>query len=250
MYAIIGGTGLNSLSGLVGIEQHTIDTPYGLPSGAISTGIYHQQKVCFLARHGQPHSIPPHKINYRANMHALKQLGVTDVIAINAVGGIHSHMPPKALSVPDQIIDYTWGREHTFYDGTNGELGHIDFTEPYTQTIRKGLIQAARLADIEILPCGVYAATNGPRLESAAEVMRIKQDGGDMIGMTGMPEASLAIELELKYACLALSVNWAAGLHGLSPITMEEIKASLESGIQSIEKVLATYLSQTTDKQC
>lgn len=249
MYAIIGGTGLNSLSGLVEGDQHTIDTPYGFPSGAISTGMYHQQKVCFLARHGRPHSIPPHKINYRANMYALKQLGVTDVIAINAVGGIHSHMPPKALSVPDQIIDYTWGREHTLYDGANGQLEHIDFTEPYTQTIRKGLIQAARQADIEILPCGVYAATNGPRLESAAEVMRIKQDGGDMIGMTGMPEASLAIELELRYACLALSVNWAAGLHGLSPITVEEMAVALESGIQSIEKVLAAYLSQKTDKQ-
>lgn len=176
-------------------------------------------------------------------MYALKQLGVTDVIAINAVGGIHSHMPPTALSVPDQIIDYTWGREHTFHDGTNGELGHIDFTEPYTLSIRKGLIQAARLAEVDILPCGIYAATNGPRLESAAEVMRIKQDGGDMIGMTGMPEASLAIELGLRYACLAVSVNWAAGLHGLNPITMEEIRASLETGIRSVEKVLASYLN-------
>lgn len=243
MYAIIGGTGLNALSGFTARDTHSMDTPYGAPSGLLSTGIYHGQQVCFLARHGQPHSIPPHKINYRANMYALKQLGVTDVIAINAVGGIHSHMPPTALSVPDQIIDYTWGREHTFHDGTNGELGHIDFTEPYTLSIRKGLIQAARLAEVDILPCGIYAATNGPRLESAAEVMRIKQDGGDMIGMTGMPEASLAIELGLRYACLAVSVNWAAGLHGLNPITMEEIRASLETGIRSVEKVLASYLN-------
>lgn len=247
MYAIIGGTGLNTLSGFAENDKHTIDTPYGLPSGVVSTGIYHNTEVCFLARHGQPHSIPPHKINYRANMYALKKLGVTDVIAINAVGGIHSHMPPKALSVPDQIIDYTWGREHTLHDGTNGELGHIDFTEPYTQAIRKGLIQAARQVDIDVLPCGVYAATNGPRLESAAEVMRIKQDGGDMIGMTGMPEASLAIELGLRYACLALSVNWAAGLHGLTPITMDEIAAALESGIQSVDKVLEAYLSDSNN---
>lgn len=247
MYAIVGGTGLNALSGFAESDRHTVDTPFGQPSGSIVTGAYHGRDVCFLARHGQPHSIPPHKINYRANMFALKQLGVTDVIAINAVGGIHSHMPPEALSVPDQIIDYTWGREHTVHDGTSDELGHIDFTEPYAQSIRKGLIQAARRANIEVLPCGVYAATNGPRLESAAEVMRIKQDGGDMIGMTGMPEASLAIELGLKYACLAVSVNWAAGLHGLAPITMQEIKAALANGIVSVEQVLAAYLSSTTE---
>jgi len=242
MYAIIGGTGLNQLSEFELQQAHELTTPYGKPSGLISTGIYQGESLCFLARHGQPHAIPPHKINYRANMHALKQLGVTDIIAINAVGGVHSHMPPKALAVPSQIIDYTWGREHTFCDGTNGQLGHIDFTEPYTQSIRKGLIDAARNEGIDVLPCGVYAATNGPRLESAAEVMRIKQDGGDMIGMTGMPEASLAIELQINYACLAVSVNWAAGLHGLAPITMEEIRTAMLDGIKSVEIVLANYL--------
>jgi 5'-methylthioinosine phosphorylase len=247
MHAIIGGTGLNQLSAFKAEQTHSIDTPYGRPSGNITTGMYHGVEVCFLARHGQPHSIPPHQINYRANMHALKELGVSDVVAINAVGGIHSHMPPKALAVPDQIIDYTWGREHTIYDGSGLALQHVDFTEPYTQSIRKALIQAARKAEIDILPCGVYAATNGPRLESAAEVMRIKQDGGDMIGMTGMPEASLAVELKLNYACLALSVNWAAGLHGLNPISMEEVKKALEEGIASVEKVLATYLEGFKD---
>lgn len=246
MYAIIGGTGLNQLATFEHGQSHTITTPYGAPSGSVITGTYAGVDVLFLARHGQPHAIPPHKINYRANMYALKQLGATDVIAINAVGGVHSHMPPKALAVPSQIIDYTWGREHTFCDGTNGELGHVDFTEPYTQVIRKALIDAARHEKVDILPCGVYAATNGPRLESAAEVMRIKQDGGDMIGMTGMPEASLAIELDLNYACLAVSVNWAAGLHGMAPITLEEIREAMLDGIQSVEKVLTQFLKAST----
>jgi len=245
MHAIIGGTGLNQLGNFELKEDCNLDTPYGAPSGIFQKGTLAGKDIVFLARHGQPHNIPPHKINYRANMHALMQLGVKDVVAINAVGGIHSHMPPTALAVPDQIIDYTWGRQHTIYDGSDGKLGHIDFTEPYTQSIRKGLITAARDQNIDILPCGVYAATNGPRLESAAEVMRIKQDGGDMIGMTGMPEASLAIELELNYACIAVSVNWAAGLHGLEAITMEEIREALESGIKSVEAILSQYLSTT-----
>ena len=241
MYAIIGGTGLNTLPGFKETERHKVETPYGETSCDVVVGHYANTKLCFLARHGQPHNIPPHRINYRANIMALKQLGVRRIIAVNAVGGIHSHMPPKALAVPDQIIDYTWGREHTIYDGSNYELDHIDFTEPYTQTLRKELIKSAHAQNIDILPCGVYAATNGPRLESAAEVMRIKQDGGDMIGMTGMPETSLALELGLEYACLAVSVNWGAGLHGLEPITMDEIREALDQGMSSVIKVLKHY---------
>lgn len=244
MYAVIGGTGLNNLPGIEETELKRADTRYGKPSGVLQVGKLNAVEICFLARHGQPHSIPPHKINYRANIAALKDAGVSAIIAINAVGGIHYQLGPSHLSIPDQVLDYTSNRDHTIYDGSDDVLDHIDFTEPYTQSLRKTLIACAKQAGKKVLPCGTYAATNGPRLESAAEVMKIKQDGGDMIGMTGMPEAALAREMGLDYACIAVSVNWGAGLHSLEPISMAAIETAMEKGMASVDAILAEFFAR------
>lgn len=238
MLGIIGGTGLNTFDEFELIEERRLDTPYGNPSTLCQIGRLNDTEICFLARHGQPHSIPPHAINYRANIYAMREIGVVRVLGINAVGGIHDHLAPGEIAIPDQILDYTYSRDHTFYDGSSPQLEHIDFTEPYSQPLRKALLCAAKSARINVLPGGTYAATQGPRLESAAEIIRIREDGGDMVGMTGMPEAALAREAGLEYASIAVSVNWAAGLCGLAPITMEQIKKALVSGMKNVHAVI------------
>jgi len=242
MIGIIGGTGLTTLPGFETNSSDWLNTPYGEPSSAISIGTLTGQKLAFLSRHGNPHSIPPHLINYRANIAALKQIGVTRLIAVNAVGGIHAKLGPAEVSIPDQIIDYTYGREHTLYDAQAEALEHIDFTHPYSEELRQQLCQCARTENVHFLDGGVYAATQGPRLESAAEIQRIKRDGGDMVGMTGMPEAALARELDIQYASIALSVNWCAGLTE-SLITMEDIRLALEAGMNKITLILQRFIS-------
>lgn len=242
MIGIIGGTGFNSLNDVNISEQKWIDTPFGEPSSALSFGEFGNKKLVFLARHGAPHKFAPHLINYRANLSALKQVGVKQVIAINAVGGIHPDLGPTALAIPDQIIDYTYGRASTIYDGCHVEsVDHVDFSFPYTQSVRQSLLKAAALANITILGEGTYGATQGPRLETAAEIKRMQQDGCDMVGMTGMPEAGLARELGLDYACIALSVNWAAGLTS-DIITMKEIEAAVEQGMSKVHQLLMEFL--------
>jgi len=242
MLGLIGGTGLNQLKGL-SIEEHRwVETPYGEPSAALSFGELNGCPVVFIARHGDPHRIAPHLINYRANMSALKQVGVTSVLAINAVGGIHESLGPSEVAIPDQIIDYTYGREHTLYDGIHSEsLEHVDFTFPYTEAIRRLLITAAKESGVSVLERAVYGATQGPRLESAAEIRKYRNDGCDMVGMTGMPEAVLARELELNYACVALSVNWAAGLSD-SIITMDDIHLAVDQGMGKVHQIITAYL--------
>lgn len=248
MLAIIGGTGLDTLPGFVPGRQLSVRTPYAQAPLLLSCGqIGNSAEVVFLPRHGVGHTLPPHKINYRANLYALREAGVKAVLAVNAVGGIHMELGPGAIAVPDQIIDYTWGREHTFFDGDfsgfdspdrfSAAVTHIDFTEPYDAALRKLLIESAARCDISICTRGVYAATQGPRLETPAEVRRIERDGGDMVGMTGMPEAALAREAGLAYACLALSVNYAAGL-GSGAITVEAIREVLASGMGQIQHIL------------
>ncbi len=235
MLAVIGGTGLNQFEGLEIVESKWFSTPYGDPSAAIQFGTLAGKDVVFMARHGEPHKIPPHLINYRANISALQQAGVSKIIAVNAVGGIAESFGPAKVGVPDQIIDYTYGREHTFFDGD--QLEHVDFTFPYSETLRALLIDAAQQQGIEIVPVGVYGATQGPRLETAAEIQRCKRDGCTMVGMTGMPEAVLARELGIDYACLALSVNWAAGITQ-AVITMEEIQAAIDAGMEQVRRIL------------
>lgn len=242
VHAIIGGTGLTELPGLTLDEALPFETPYGPPSADILRGTYAGQEVLFLARHGRPHRIAPHQVNYRANMWALKQAGAQAVIAVNAVGGIHAAMGTGHLCVPHQIIDYSYGRDHTFFEGDIEHVTHVDFSYPYDETLRQRLIASLDAERFLFSSHGVYGCTQGPRLETAAEIARMERDGCDVVGMTGMPEAVLARELGLSYACLALVVNPAAGkTRGI--ITMAEIETALAEGIGKVRAVLARALA-------
>ncbi len=231
--AIIGGTGLTRLQGLEITQHKALQTPYGEPSAALVVGTLHGREVVFLARHGDNHTIPPHRVNYRANLWALKHLGISRVISVCAVGGITQDTGPGVIVIPDQVIDYTWGRAHTLYEDGLDAVTHIDFTEPYCEALRQELLTAAARAGIDVLDKGTYGATQGPRLETAAEIDRMDRDGCDIVGMTGMPEAALARELELCYAACAVSANAAAG-RGPGPITMAEIEATLVEGMARV----------------
>ncbi|MEY3808357.1 MAG: putative S-methyl-5-thioadenosine phosphorylase [Pseudomonadota bacterium] len=237
--AIIGGTGLTQLGELNIIKREQLITPYGAPSAEFVTGELNNVQVIFLARHGNPHSIAPHKINYRANIWGLKQLGIKHIIAIAAVGGITGEMAPAHIAIPDQIIDYSYGRLHTFFE--EDAVTHIDLTYPYSQKLRARLISAAAKANIKISPLGVYGCTQGPRLETAAEIMRMERDGCDLVGMTGMPEAALAKELEMEYAGISVVANWAAG-KAEGEITMAEIERHLHKGMANTAKLLQAFV--------
>jgi len=242
--AIIGGTGLTNLNGLL-IERHEIiKTPFGEPSGPLTFGVLNGQPLVFLARHGYSHHLPPHRINYRANLWALQQAGVRRVIAVAAVGGITR--PPCAVVVPDQIVDYTHGREATFFDGHESGVRHIDFTEPYCGELRQALLAAAEMAQIPVHDGGVYGATQGPRLETRAEIERMRRDGCDLVGMTGMPEAVLAAELEICYASLSVVANWAPGVEQ-GPISMDEIRANLDVGLADARLLIERLLQDPID---
>jgi 5'-methylthioinosine phosphorylase len=245
-YAIIGGTGLTEFTELVNTIIHTdITTELGKPSGDIVEGELHGQRLLFLPRHGNPHAVAPHLINYRANLLALQQLGADEIIAINAVGGIHSHAIAGHISVPKQIIDYTAGREHTFFDGTFKPLDYIDFSYPYDEALRQKLIDVLSQQGLKkgFSGDGVYGATQGPRLETIAEVKRLENDGCDLVGMTGMPEAALARELNIPYASLCLVVNPAAG-KSVGLIPMDEIRSVLSSGMAEIKMILKVLCQQ------
>ena len=241
--AIIGGTGLARIEELSLVSSEPLVTPYGAPSAPLIKGELAGKQVIFLARHGNDHTIPPHKINYRANIWALKSVGVTEIIAVAAVGGIHADISPKKIIIPDQIIDYTHDRKHTFFEENLSAVTHIDFTYPYSEVLRKRLQQASKDCGIHVYNGGVYGATQGPRLETAVEVSRMERDGCDIVGMTGMPEASLARELGLNYACCALSVNWAAGKSG-NEITMQEIEQAIEVGMVDVKSILVSTVSR------
>ncbi len=235
--AIIGGTGLTTLKNLVITGRQILATPYGEPSGPLIFGTLGGQEVVFLARHGAQHTIPPHRVNYRANLWALKNIGAQHIIALAAVGGITPALAPGRLAFPEQIVDYTWGRVHTFFEDGGSPVAHIDFTDPYCAGLRATLLQAAATAALDYHPGGVYAATQGPRLETRAEIDRLERDGCDMVGMTGMPEAALARELELCYAACALVVNWAAGRGG-GVITMQDIEHHLAVAREQVLRLL------------
>tara|TARA_R110001599_G_scaffold325504_1_gene537660 strand:- start:32888 stop:33637 length:750 start_codon:yes stop_codon:yes gene_type:complete len=240
---IIGGTGLSELRGLRITAAHAPTTPYGEPSAAVSEGTLGETRIFFLQRHGDSSSIPPHKVNYRANVWALQSLGVSEIVAINAVGGIAADMQPGTLVIPDQLIDYTWGREHTFDDGSSGQLQHIDFTEPYDRDLREALVSVAGAAGIACEAAGVHGVTQGPRLETAAEVRRMAADGCGVVGMTGMPEAALARELGLAYATICMVVNPAAGL-GDEPISLAMMHDILQREASVVADLLKALLAQ------
>lgn len=240
-FAVIGGTGMTEIEGLEVIHREVVHTPYGEPSGPITHGMIAGKRIVFLARHGYTHTIPPHKINYRANLWALKSLGVEKVVAIAAVGGITPAMQPTRLVIPDQIIDYTYGRGHTYFEEGLSHVTHIDFSWPYCEDMRNALLSAAECANLDVVARGTYAATQGPRLETAAEIARLERDGCDLVGMTAMPEASLARELELCYASCAVVANWAAGKEN-AEITMEDIRQNLVVGMANARALLRALI--------
>ena len=241
--AVIGGSGFSSLPGLVPLETIPIQSPYGLPSGPAIRGRLGDRELLFLARHGGDQMIPPHDVNYRANIDGLRQCGAEWVVGLGAVGGIGQPYGPGVLAVPDQLIDYTYGRAHTFFTaGTGGkEVNHIEFTEPYCEQLRQALLHSGAAAGLSPMDGGTYGATQGPRLETAAEVRRLERDGCDLVGMTGMPEAALAREAGLCYACLAFVVNWAAG-KGSGTSLLSEMHCNLDLCIQGVVSVLETLV--------
>lgn len=208
-YAIIAGSGFSGL-GENSAPQH-VDTDYGKPSSPVRQLDFSGRPVLYLARHGDQLNIPPHQVNYRANLKALQQLGADRVIALNTVGTVHREHHPGQLAIPGQLLDYTWGRDHSYQSAEAAQLEHIDFTEPFDREIRSASLRAATEAGVECHDGGIYAATQGPRLETSAEVDRLERDGASFVGMTAMPEAALAAELGMRYACLSLIVNFAAG---------------------------------------
>lgn len=236
--AVIGGTGLDRIPGFVveGREQRA--TAYGAPSAPLVTGRLGSARLVFLPRHGEDHRLPPHRINYRANIAALRAAGATDVVGVTAVGGIAATAGPGAIVIPDQLIDYTCDREHTFSDGLDGPVTHVEFGEPYDGRLRQRLLAAGARLGLPLVAGGVYGATQGPRLETAAEIRRMARDGCTVVGMTGMPEAALAREAGLCYATCSLVVNWAAGLDP-APITMDAISRELEAGMARVLDLIA-----------
>ena len=244
--AIIGGTGLYRLADLRAAESHQPVTRYGAPSGPIHIGMLAGKRVAFLARHGEGHSVPPHRINYRANLAALKAVGAQRVLALNTVGGITEGYGPRMLGCPDQLIDYTWGRVSTLCEEAGTDVLHVDFGDPYTPAFRADVMAAAARAGVRMVDGGCYGATQGPRLETKAEIARMRRDGCDLVGMTGMPEAGLARELGLEYACIAIVANWAAGA-GPDPdeqITLEEVLANVDAASANLGSLLSALLSR------
>jgi len=248
--AIIGGTGLSKIKGLEVVRHQVISTPYGEPSGPLTIGRMAGFDVVFLPRHGYNHRIPPHQVNYRANMWALKELGVSRVLAVAAVGGIAEDMGPGVVCVPDQLIDYTWGRPSTFFEGDLESVTHVDFTYPYDQPIRESILAAARECDLDIVDGGTYGATQGPRLETAAEIGRLERDGCTVVGMTGMPEAVLAREIGIRYASLNVVANWAAGKNDGQTVEMSEIEATLDETMVQVRGVLSHLLERRDEAVC
>ena len=241
--AIIGGTGVYRLASLQDVQAVQGDTPYGPPSGPVRVGTLAGRRVAFLARHGEGHSLPPHRVNYRANLWQLKSIGAQRVLAINTVGGITERFGPRVLALPDQLIDYTWGRTASFWDGEGGEVLHVDFGDPYTPSLRDAVRDAAARASVTLVDGGCYGAKQGPRLETRAEIARMRRDGCDLVGMTGMPEAGLARELGLDYACLAVVANWAAGCGDDAEITLADVLANVDAASAGLPPLLQSLLT-------
>ncbi len=245
MLGIIGGSGLSQLANLELPRRQAVRTPYGEPSGPLTLGSMGGQQVVFLARHGYGHNIAPHEVNYRANLWALRAAKVDAVISVASVGGIRRELGPGAIVIPHQIVDYTWGRAATFFEGAGTQVTHVDFTHPYSANLRARLLAAARAAGEAAVDGAVYAATQGPRLETAAEINRLERDGADLVGMTGMPEAALARELGLDYAAIAVVANYAAG-RGESEheISLERIATVLEEAMGRVRRIIDQLVRQ------
>ena len=244
MLAIIGGSGLTKLANLDVTHREVMRTPYGDPSGAVTFGQLGGQPVAFLARHGYGHTIPPHEVNYRANLWALHKIGASGVVSVASVGSIRADLKPDDVVIPHQLIDYTWGRKSTYHEGCGVAVRHVDFTDPYDPALRQQLIEAAARAGMTVSDAAVYAVTQGPRLETAAEIDRFERDGADLVGMTAMPEAVLARELGLPYAAINLVANYAAGRadsrHGISFDAIEQV---LQESMGRVRTIIAALVA-------
>ena len=241
---VIGGSGISFAERFSLVRRHHVETEFGVPSTEIQEFEEEGLRFFFLARHGNPHRIPPHLVNYRANLKALSSLGVNVIIAINAVGAISMSISTGQLVIPDQVIDYTWGREHTIDVGGEKDLLHINFTEPFDKEVRNKLIQIAKKTKLDIVAKSVVGVTQGPRLESAAEIQRLKRDGCDIVGMTSMPEAAIARELNLRYASISIVSNIAAGI-GEEHASIEEIKAAVTNQSKTVHSLIVQYLENS-----
>ena len=241
---LIGGTGLDHFG--TAVTSHDIRGDFGQPSARLAEYQIGRLQIFFLPRHGEQHEIPPHAVNYRANIDAFRQLEVEGIVAVNAVGGILDTCQPGSLCVPDQLIDYTWGRMHTFSMAAGDDLQHVEFAGPFDGRLRSGLLKAAAIVDIDVADGGCVGVSQGPRLETAAEIRRFRQDGCDLIGMTSMPEAALAREAGLDYASLCITANWAAGLEQ-EPVTMAAIETALESAMIKVRKLLDLCFEEFPD---
>jgi len=244
--ALIGGTGLTELAEAA--ETLVIDTPYGAPSAPIRVISSDPARVLFLPRHGSPHRFPPHRVNYRANLWALREAGADHVLAVSAVGGITGAYAPGTLAAPDQLIDYSWGREHTYFDSADVPLVHVDFTHPYAGPLRDLLLQSAAAQSIDIIDGGCIGVFQGPRLESAAEVERARRDGCDMAGMTSLPEAALARELGLDFAGIAVVSNWGAGV-GEDLISEADIAETLRQPMARVRALLGALVNALVEQK-
>jgi 5'-deoxy-5'-methylthioadenosine phosphorylase len=246
MYAIIGGSGFARFAELTNTRRRVMRTPYGDPSGALTLGQLDGVEVCFLARHGYGHTLAPHAINYRANIWALREIGAENILAIAAVGGINPSLKPGDLVVPNQIIDYTHGRKSSFYEEAGQAVHHVDFTHPYDGRLTQLIERSAKQLKMPVSFGGVYGCTQGPRLETAAEIIRMSRDGCDLVGMTGMPEAVLAHELGIAYCSLAVVSNYAAGLaDSAQGISLEAIGAVLDRSMANVRQLLSAAMRQT-----
>ena len=245
MLAIIGGSGLTRLANLEVRARKAARTPFGEPSGPLTLGTVRGRELVFLARHGYGHTIAPHQVNYRANLWALKDIGVDRVVSIASVGGIRADLVPGMLLVPHQILDYTSGRAATYFEGTDAQVTHVDFTEPYTEAERQRVLKAAAACGEAIVDGGVYAATQGPRLETAAEITRLERDGADVVGMTGMPEAALARELDLAYAAIGVVANYAAGRgDSARRVVLADIGTVLEQAMVRVRHIIEQLVAE------
>ena len=239
MLAVIGGSGLSQLANLEVTGRKVVRTPYGEPSSPLTFGSIRGKEMVFLARHGTGHTIAPHEVNYRANLWALGEEKVAAIVSVASVGGIRGDLVPGTLALPHQIVDYTWGRPSTFFEGAGTAVTHVDFTEPYSAALRGRIRAAAAACGEALVDGGVYAATQGPRLETAAEIDRLQRDGADMVGMTGMPEAALARELGIEYAAIAAVANHAAGRgESARAVPLERIEAVLEQTMGRVRRII------------
>ncbi len=246
MFGILGGSGLTSFAELAIDRREVVRTPWGEPSGPVTIGLIDDVPVAFLPRHGHGHTIPPHAINYRANIHALKAIGVEGIIAVASVGGIRDDMTPGAIALLDQLIDYTWGRDSTYFDGPESPVTHIDFTLPFDVALRARILDVAASVGHPLIDGGCYACMQGPRLETAGEIVRVARDGADVVGMTLMPEAALAREVDLPYAALAVVVNHAAG-RGDSKLAIStaDITRTLDKAMHDVRALIMSFVRTT-----